>query len=197
VQAERVAARLAGRGASEILVSPARRTRETAEPVSKSIGKDPIVIDDLLEIGLPDWSEMPLEHVASEFKRARARHPAQWWEGIPGGETFRAFRTRIERCLEGILTERGVTRIRDDDDHPLFEEKGDAGRVVIVGHGGTNSVAMGVLLGVTSAPWEWERFSLNHAAILRLKTVHLGGGVIFSLRAHNDCEHLPRELRTR
>jgi probable phosphoglycerate mutase len=194
-QALKVAERLGARGADDLVVSPAKRARETATPIAERLGKAPTIEEDLTEMRLPDWSALSLPEVAERFTSARQRHPEEWWQGLPGGESFRDFRARVEACLLSILEARGVHRSRSLG-APHFELREPRGRTVIVAHGGTNAVALSVLVGIASVPWEWERFALGHASILRLKLVPIGGEHVFSLRAHNDCEHLPRELRT-
>jgi probable phosphoglycerate mutase len=196
-QARLVAERLAPKRIDHLLVSPARRARETAAPLAERTGLEPVVVDDFLEIRLPDVSQRSLAEVARVFIEARKRHPDEWWEGIPGGESFRDFRVRVERATRSMLQRFGVVPLPEHHD-ALHRETGEPKqRIVVVGHGGTNTVAMGVLLGFDSSPWEWERFALHHTGISRLRTVPLGSGVIFSLQAHNDCEHLAEELRTR
>lgn len=196
-QARLAGERLAARGASEVIASDARRARETAEVIAERIGGGMTVSiePELTEMRLPDWSHLSLEEVALEFRKSREREPQAWWEGLPGGENFRAFLARIQRALAKILRERGVRRV-EGEEAAIWRADRDLGRLVVVGHGGTNSVAMALLLGLPSVPWEWERFGLNHASFLRLTTVPLGRGFIFSLRSFNDCEHLPKHLRT-
>lgn len=194
-QAARAAARLAERGAREVISSDARRAIETARPIAERLRCEHHVVPELTELRLPNWSHLSLEEVAREFRKAREREPAAWWEGLPGGESFRVFATRIQRALNDVLGARGVRRV-EGEEAPMWSFERDIGRVVIVGHGGTNSVASALLLGIPPVPWEWERTHLNHCAFLRLTSVPLGRGNIFSLRASNDCEHLPRDLRT-
>jgi probable phosphoglycerate mutase len=183
------------RAVDEIVTSPALRARQTAAPLAERLAIEPEVVDDLIELRLPDWSGHSLLQVAQQFREARAREPAAWWEGVPGGESFRLFFERVQRAIVGVLEARGVRRCPGEE-APIFTLERDPGRLVIVGHGAMNAVAMTVLLGVPSVPWEWERFTLGHAALLRLKTVPLGRGFIFSLRSFNDRDHLPRDLRT-
>ena len=194
-QAERAAARLAAKGASEVVSSPALRARETAAPLAAALKTEVAIVDDLLELRLPDWSHLSLFEVANKFREAREREPDAWWEGMPGGENFRVFQSRVQRGLYGMLEQRGVRRI-EGEEAPIFSVERDLGRIVVFGHGGTNSVAMTVLLGIPAVPWEWERFTLSHTGMMRLKAVPLGRGVIFSVRSFNDCEHLEREQRT-
>lgn len=194
-QATLVAERLGRRGASEILSSPSTRALQTAAPLSTRIDAPVAVVDDLLELRLPDWSKLSLIEVANKFREARAREPQAWWDGLPGGESFRVFFERVQRGLLATLAERGVRRV-DGEEAPIFTIDRDLGRLVVFGHGGTNSVAMTVLLGMPCVPWEWERLAIGHAAFVRFKAIPLGRGFIFSLRAFNDCEHLPRDLRT-
>lgn len=194
-QSELVGKRIAERGADEIISSPARRALATAAPLAALLEKEPSVVDDLTELRLPDWSHLSLIEVAQSFRSAREREPEAWWQGMPGGENFRSFIERVQMAMRGLLADRGV-RWAPSGEVPIFTHERDIGRIVIFGHGGTNSVAMTVLLGLPSVPWEWERFTLCHTGVIRLKAVPLGGGFIFSMRSFNDCEHLPKKLRT-
>jgi 2,3-bisphosphoglycerate-dependent phosphoglycerate mutase len=194
-QADLVGKRIAERGADEIISSPAKRALATAAPLAALLEKKVTVVDDLLELRLPDWSHLSLLEVAQAFRSAREREPEAWWQGMPGGENFRSFIERVQGAMRGLLAERGV-HWAPAGEAPIFKHERDIGRIVIFGHGGTNSVATTVLLGLPSVPWEWERFTLCHAGVIRLKATPLGGGFIFSMRSFNDCEHLPKPLRT-
>src|SRR5258708_32417323 len=76
-QAKRVAQRLAGekRKPAEILVSPAVRARQTAEPIVELTGIEPTVVDDLAEFQRPDWPNRPPIEVAPNFPALRQPHP--------------------------------------------------------------------------------------------------------------------------
>ncbi len=195
-QAELVARRLAEeRPIAEILVSPAIRAIETAAPLVELTGAAPTLVDDLAEIQMPDWTGQPDETVQRIFVDARDRPPSQWWEGIPGGESFDDFHRRITTTLDRLLADRGVV---GDPDHPhLWRAGPDPGRIVVVAHAGTNAVSLGHLLGAEPTPWEWDRFIMYHASLARIRTIPLAGEHVFSLRTLNDREHLPRVLRTR
>jgi probable phosphoglycerate mutase len=197
-QAELTAARLAAERPpiAEILVSPAIRSQQTAAPLARATGIAPVTIDDLTELRLPDWTDQPEETVRQSFQAARHRPPEAWWDGMPGGESFRAFHVRATAALSQILAARGVRP--DDQGRPhLWHAPPGEARVAIVAHGGTNAVAIGFLLGVEPTPWEWERFILGHASIARIRAIPLAGGHVFSLRTFNDREHLPADARTR
>lgn len=181
---------------TEILVSPALRSQQTAQPLVDATQIAPTTIDDLVEIQMPNWEGELEETVQRVFKEARHRPPEDWWNGLAGGESFRGFHERITNTMGKILGERGYSADRNGHPH-LWDYQGEPSRIAIVAHGGTNAVALSFLLGVDPTPWEWERFVLGHCSIARVKTVPLAGGHVFSLRTFNDREHLAPELRTR
>jgi len=197
-QAQRVAARLAtdGRGFAEIIVSPAIRAQQTAAPLAELTGLVPVTIDNITEIRMPDWTGKLEEEVQRIFADSRSRSADEWWEGLGDGESFRGFHDRITKAVTDLLAERSVHP--DPSGHPhLWEVETDPRRIAVVAHGGTNAVALGWLLGVEPTPWEWERFILAHASIARIRAIPLAGRHVFSLRAFNDQEHLPIEMRSR
>lgn len=181
---------------SELIVSPALRARQTAEPFAELLGLKPVVIDDLTEFRLPDWTSLTAGEVATRFRQMRERPLDSWWSGADGGESFHAFEERVKACLFDLLRARGVEP-HDDRRHPSFKQTRDPGRIVIVAHGGTNALVTSILLGMTTVPWVWESITLNHASFVRITFIPLGGVSVTSLRSQNECEHLPKELRTR
>lgn len=181
---------------SELIVSPALRARQTAAPFAEILGLEPVVVDDLVEFRLPDWTSLTAMEVANRFRQMRERPLDSWWSGAEGGESFHDFEARIKACLFDLLRARGVEP-REDRRHPSFKQTRDPGRIVIVAHGGTNALVTSLLLGMTTVPWVWESITLNHASFVRITFTALGGASIASLRSQNECEHLPKELRTR
>lgn len=197
-QAKLAADRLveASRPITEILVSPATRSQQTAEPLAAATGITPVTIPDLTEIKMPEWDGEPEEKIQRIFSEARSRPPEEWWDGLTGGESFGDFHDRIAGVIESILAERGIEVDTKARPH-VWDHVGGEGRVAIVAHAGTNSVAITVLLGMEPTPWEWERFVLGHASFARIRAIPLAGAHVFSLRSFNDQEHLPRDMRSR
>jgi probable phosphoglycerate mutase len=196
-QADLAAARVADGDPplTELVVSPALRAQETAAPMATLTGLPIETVDDIVEIRMPDWSGELEATVQRIFADARHRPPDDWWEGLEGGESFRDFHERITRSFTAVLGARGVHP--DPERQHLWTVRDPDQRIAIVAHGGTNAVAIGFLLGVDPAPWEWERFILYHASFARMRAIPLAGEHVWSLRTFNDREHLPQDARTR
>lgn len=194
-QAALAAERLATERFDELLVSTATRSQETAVPVRERHPDTPT--EDrawLHEIRMPgSWEGTPAEEVERAFVEARDRPREVWWEGMPGGESFRDFHARVTIGLEAELEEVGVTY---DADLGLWNVPREAPRLLMVAHAGTNSVVLGRLLGLQPQPWEWERFASNHASLTVLRSAPIGGAHIFSLQSFSDVSHFPPELVT-
>lgn len=200
-QAERAAERLKALDPSvstELFVSPTQRTRQTSEPIVQALGLAPRIVDDLAEIRLPhDWEGAPAEQIAAALGAARHRPASDWWAGLPGGEPFAAFASRVQGAVFGLLAERGFRPPSEPEAPWAGDEPENRRRIIIVGHGGTNAVITSLLLGIDHVPWAWERFITLHAAMTRLQARPLLGGWLFGLREHSDAGHLPTELRSR
>jgi probable phosphoglycerate mutase len=181
----------------ELFVSPTMRTRETSKPLAEALGLTPQIIDWFEELRLPShWEGAPAQLVSELLRGSRRRTRQEWEAGIEGAESYAAFEKRIVTGLLSLLRERGTELLGSE--HPgdwriAHPQK----RLVFVGHGGSNAVALGHLMGMHSVPWPWERLVALHASISRVKSSELLGGHIFGLRDHSNVGHLPRDLRSR
>lgn len=193
-QAELLAERMLHERVDLLLVSTARRAQETARPVRAR--QSGVPTEDrawLHEIRMPDhWEGTPAEEVNRALTEARQRPRDLWWEGMPGGESFRDFHARVTIGLTAELEGLGVVR-RDDG---LWDVTPEVPEITMVAHAGTNSVVLGHLLGLEPEPWEWERFASDHASLTRLRSTRIAGGHIFSLQVFSDVSHLPPPMVT-
>jgi probable phosphoglycerate mutase len=193
-QADLLAERMLHERVDLLLVSTARRAQETAQPVR--VRQSGVPTEDrawLHEIRMPDhWEGTPADEVNRALSEARQRPRDLWWEGMPGGESFRDFHARVTIGLSAELEGLGVVR-RDDG---LWEVAPDVPEITMVAHAGTNSVVLGHLLGLEPEPWEWERFASDHASLTRLRSTRIADGHIFSLQGFSDVSHLPPQLVT-
>ena len=193
-QAELLAGRLLHERFDRILVSTARRAQETAAPVRAAHADVPT--EDrawMHEIHMPaDWDGTPAEEVNRTLREAQHRPRDLWWEGLPGGETFRDFHARVTIGLEAELAALGVRRREER----LWEVPAGVPDLLLIAHAGTNSVVVGHLLGLDPEPWEWERFASDHASVTRLRATPIAGAHIFSLQGFSDVGHLPSSLVT-
>ena len=193
-QAQRAARALAGERFDRVLVSPLVRARETAAPIEAALGMRAEVLDWLAEIRNPEWdgTDHDTERI---FAEARLRPAEQHWDGLPGGESFRAFHDRVVGGLTGLLADVGVRPTTGS--LPMWTVAEPMRRVLVVAHAGTNSVILTHLLGVRPVPWEWERFVLHHASISHAMPLMIGEGWSFSLLRLSDTRHLTPALTTR
>jgi broad specificity phosphatase PhoE len=193
-QADLLAGRLQHEAFDLLLVSTARRAQETARPVRDRINGIPDADRAWMhEIRMPEhWDGTPADEVNRALNEARTRPRDLWWEGMPGGESFRDFHARVTIGLGAELEEHGVTKRRDG----LWDVPRDAPTMTMIAHAGTNSVVLGHLLGLEPEPWEWERFASDHASVTRLRSIRIGGAHIFSLQNFSDVSHLPPPMVT-
>ena len=193
-QADLTGRRLCDEHFDQVLVSTATRALETASPIVTHHQQSPRYERSWLhEIHMPGaWEGTPQAEVVRIFSEARLRPREAWWDGVPGGESFRDFHARVTTGLVAELAEIGV----EQDDDGLWHVPDGSPRLLLIAHAGTNSVVLGRLLGLTPEPWEWERFASNHASLTVLRAVPIAGRHIFSLQLFSDVSHLPTELVT-
>lgn len=179
----------------EVLISTAERAQQTAEPLLRDVGAARVEHRAWLhEIHMPAaWQGTPSEEVGRAFREARERPREAWWDGMPGGESFHDFHSRVTVGLAAELAERAIER---DATTGLWQVPEEAPRLLIVAHAGTNSVVLGHLLGLSPEPWEWERFASDHASLTVLRSVPIAGSSIFSLQSFSDVSHLPPDMVT-
>jgi ribonuclease H / adenosylcobalamin/alpha-ribazole phosphatase len=104
-QAAAVAERLARRGVDLVVTSPLRRARETADAVADAAAAPLTVDDDLAETDFGAWDGLT-------FGAVMARWPAElkaWQDDSdaapPGGESFAAVASRVQRALDRLLAD--------------------------------------------------------------------------------------------
>ena len=196
-QAKRVAHRLgAVESFDEVWASPMNRAMETAAPVSSEVDIRAEVYPWLREIqNPPSWEGSPAEEIEKALREANFRTMEEMWDGLPGGESFRAFHRRVVAGLEETLRIHGIRPMHAEHRH-LWEVEDPGMRVIIVAHAGTNAVVLGRLLGLEPVPWEWDRFRQPHTGVSRLTMDRISTGWGFSLRQLGDVSHLDEEMIT-
>lgn len=190
-QADRVAEALGEERFDAFYVSPLRRTLETAAPLARRLGMEAAVQPWLEEMRLPSMGGTPVEEVHHFLAAARARSLEAWWEGIPGGESFRHFHERVVGGVEPLLSGPHRVGVHEEGAWRLWQlPDGDPQRVLFVCHAGTSAVLVSHLLGIDPVPWEWERFRLGWAGIARLVTNRVAGGAVWRLLSFDERRHL-------
>jgi broad specificity phosphatase PhoE len=142
-QARRTAKHLAAREPqiTAIYSSPLRRTRVTAEAVSKLLGLPVTIADGLREYAIGEWEDLPFRHLAREhdFVNTTIRDPDF---APPGGESLRDVADRVVPAILEIHQ-----RHREDS------------KVLVVGHGAAMAVAFGAILERNPARWTNYHFA--------------------------------------
>ncbi|MFB3051369.1 MAG: histidine phosphatase family protein [Acidimicrobiia bacterium] len=190
-QAARVAHRLASlERVDELWVSSMTRAVQTADLITTDLDHGREVYDWLQEINNPpEWEGAPVEEIERHFEEANTRSMEEMWEGLPGGESFRAFHERVVGGLAKTLDSHGIHPMDPEHRHLWTVDDSDR-RVIIVAHAGTNAVILGHLLGLDPVPWEWERFRQPHTGVSRLTMTRISTGWAFSLRQLGNVAHL-------
>ena len=148
VQAERVVAALRGDQVDALYTSPARRARETAEPLCAALGRRPEVEPGIAEFDSDDPSYVPIEELRA------AGDPR--WHAIARGDLYSvgvdpvAFRARVVAAVEAVAAR-----------HP-------GGRAVLFTHSGACNAYLGHVLGQERSIWFAPAYcSLNRVAVAR------------------------------
>ena len=190
-QAAAAAERLAREGVDAIYVSSYRRSQETAEPLARLVGVEPVVLPGLREIGV-NVDGLSQEDVDRYFVEASRRPLSEHWEGWPASESFRDFHARVTRTLELLLGRHGLTPQRDaEHDFTEWRQSGKPAHIAVVAHGGTNAVALAHLLDLPPVPWEWLRFESELCAYSIVQARPLGPeGCVWSLQDFGEVDHL-------
>ena len=189
-QAERAAEQLARERFDALYVSPLRRARETATPIAERLGLEARPASWARELGLPPMAGLATAEVRRFFEEARARDLEKWWEGPPGGESFRHFHERVSSGVEALLVGEHRMQLHEDSGHRIWRLPEAERRILLVAHEGTNALVISHLLGVNPVPWEWVRFSSTWAGISRLRTVRVASGAVWVLARFNEVGHL-------
>jgi 2,3-bisphosphoglycerate-dependent phosphoglycerate mutase len=173
-QAEALAARLRNLRFDALYTSPLRRTHQTAEPLARALGVQPVALEGLREIRLggigPELPDGATPGEVAEALRERLRLIAAraaatgTWDSIPGSEPSAAFRARVVATHEDAAAR-----------HP-------GGRIACFEHGGTINSFAAAVLGL-------ERDFFFPVANTAVSVVRLKGPrrVLLSL---NDIAHL-------
>lgn len=166
-QAEAVAQRLASEPLAGIFTSTLRRTHQTAAPLARLTGLEPVALGDLVEVSLGDWE-------GGEFRvRAHERDPLvlevlarERWDLIPNAEPADVFTERVRRGLDAVVAAVGAGAV-----------------AVAFVHGGV----IGELCRQATGSRPFAFIRNDNASITRL-VVNADGGLL--LRSFNDTAHL-------
>lgn len=189
-QAERLATELAGTHFDALYVSPLRRAEETARPIASALGMEPVTEPWLAELGMPELAGASSAEVARYFEEVRGRPVERWWDGMPGGEGFRDFHARVTVGIEKLLLGSHGAAMDASHGPSLWQVPEADQKLLIVAHGGTNSLILGHLLGLESVPWAHWKLPMGFAGVSRLTTERVAHGAIWSLGAYNARGHL-------
>jgi probable phosphoglycerate mutase len=181
---------LDGQSFDAFYVSPLRRARQTAEPLARRLGMKAQVCDWLAELAHPDFDGHPWEDVEAAFLAAQTRPPGQWWDGMPGGESFRDFQHRVVTGLEALLAAEHGATTRDVDGYRMWDTPDRQLSLRLVCHGGTSGVVLSHLLDLEVVPWVYERFPLRTGGSAVLETRELSSGEIWMLTSFEGSARL-------
>jgi len=189
-QAQSAAEALADQRFDQILYSPLRRTVETAQPILEGLGQNGQATSWLREMTLASLEGQTSEQVRDYFSAVHARDLSDWWDGLPGGESFRHFYERVSGGLEGLLATDHRVAIHEDVAHRLWQIPDPHARILIIAHEGTNAALISHLLGIEPVPWVNLRFSGSWAGISCLHSMEVSGGALFALAYFDRVDHL-------
>jgi len=165
LQAERLAAWLAGERIDVVYSSPQRRARETAAPIAAAHGLEVVIEPGIVEFDVHADHYIPVDEI-------RRTDPEQWqamitgeWESL-GGESADEFRDRVVTAMDRIIA------------------TNPGRRVAAVCHGGVVNCAVGAVLGITAPLW----FDPHYTSLSRIVASRSGVRSIVSVneRAHLD-----------
>lgn len=158
-----------------IYCSPLTRTQQTAAPIAKALGLDPLLREGVREISYGQWEGKEKE----EIKRTLGEDHEDWmtepaWNPPTGGETAVQVATRAMEVIAEI------------------EEKHLSGNVLIVSHKATIRIILCSLLGIDLGRYR-DRLDCSAASLSVVKFGKYGP----LLEKMGDRAHMPKALQER
>src|SRR5262245_33095324 len=92
--AEQIAEALADEPIAAVYSSPRRRALDTARPLARALGLEPVVVDDLREIDFGELEGLTVPEIAERFPDAVTWMTAPAGAAFPGGESVAALQER-------------------------------------------------------------------------------------------------------
>jgi len=170
-QAELVGERLSREKIEAIYVSTMIRTHQTASPLARLAGIEPIVVRDLREVHLGDWEGGILRKKAAAGDPIVQRmYETQQWEAIPNAESSEQLAAR---------TVSAITRIAASHKDGL---------VVVVCHGGV----IGAICSHATGSRAFAFGGADNGSVTQL----IVDGDQWNVRRFNDSSHLYDTLNT-
>lgn len=164
-QAEQVGERLGGETFDALYVTTLRRTHETAAPLARRLGMEPLVEPGLREVHLGEWEGGAFRRkVAENDAIAQRMFAEERWDVIPGAESSEAFAARVEEALTRLAA------------------KHAGGRIAVFTHGGVIAQALAAATG--ARPFAF--LAPDNGSISRLIRI----GDLAQVRGFNDVSHL-------
>jgi 2,3-bisphosphoglycerate-dependent phosphoglycerate mutase len=129
-QAELVAARLILEKIDGIYVTTLRRTHQTAMPLARRRGMNPVVEPGLREIALGEWEGGLFRiRVAERDPLSLRMFEEERWDVIPGAESTEAFADRIRESIDRLAAK------HRDQQIVVFTHGGTIGQIVAMATG--------------------------------------------------------------
>ncbi len=165
VQAARVCARLQGERVDAVVVTPLRRTVETAQGLLARLGTTPIVEPDLREVFLGEWEGGVYRQRVIEGDPVALRMvEEQRWDAIPGAESNDAFFARVRRGIDAVAAAHRRRRVA------VFAHGGTIGAVLSMATGSVPFAFVGSdnasISQVVATPDRWVVRRFNDTAHL-------------------------------
>jgi len=148
-QAAALAAYLRQKSFHAIYASPMKRVQQTLGPVIVNCAPKPVVLADLREVDMGDWTELRFEELPEKFGVSAEEWLTQLEQAaIPNAESAATLRARVEPCLDRIIRDHGGQH------------------VAIFCHGGVIRMLLAILLEVPLS--RTGAFEIDYASITQV-----------------------------
>ncbi len=152
-QAKNLADYLRAKTIDAIYASPMKRVQQTLAPTLKQRRMKQTIMPDLYEIDFGKWTGLGFEEVEDQF----SFRSHEWLHqihnhGIPGGESGKVFRRRVEPCLREIIA----------------NHRGQ--NVAVFCHGGVIRMMLAILLKLPLP--KTNHFDIEYASITQVALHH-------------------------
>ena len=151
-QAATLAAYLRQKSFHAIYASPMKRVQQTLAPVIVNGAPKPVILADLREVDMGDWTGLRYEEVPAKLGVSAEEWLTQLERAaIPNAESAATLRARVEPCLGQIMRDHGGQD------------------VAVFCHGGVIRMLLAILLGLPlsrMAAFEIEYASLTRVVLL-------------------------------